>query len=579
MLSLTGTAVADGVTIGTVHRLIQDELSVPQMTLTSDNALDLEVERLQLARQGAVEQLREQQQRIANPTADEVLDMHRQMLLDPEFLEFTVSTIRTDKCNAEWALVQVQTRLLEQLNVAEDEYLRARTDDIEHVIRLLHRQLQHDDSNLEDRLPTRLQDIIVVAADPSPAELVMIKQRGASGLVTEQGSAYSHTAILARGLGLPTVLAVPNALSLLKEDELLILDGHHGALFAQPDETMQRHYQQKTAAYLQHLEKQQQLHQQACQTLDGTPIRLLANIEYVGDVEKALQAGAAGVGLLRSELLFLQEKPGFMDDEQMQYECYTRLATALHHNAHPLPLTVRTLDVGSDKPLPQPAGNIDWYLDAEPNPALGLRGIRFSLRYPRWLKIQLRALLRASRHGHIRILLPMISMRDEIINVRRLIYECTTELNAEYASEVKPDTVELGIMIETPAAALIMQDLLPLVDFIAVGSNDLVQYTLAIDRKNDNISRWYAPQHPAVVSLLYNIIATANQLEAPVSVCGELASDPEYIPLLLGMGLREFSVHPGHLLNIKQQLQSLDSGECRERINALLHNHPRPGTA
>lgn len=572
MLSLTGTAIADGVTIGQVHRLVPDELTVPQMTLTSEKARQSEIERLRRARDSAAEQLQQQQDRTDNPTALEVLGMHRQMLLDPALLDDTIATIQQENCNAEWALVQVQTRLVEQLNTAEDDYLRARTDDIEHVIRLLHSQLQDSNIDLADRLPKRLQDIIVVAADPSPAEMVLIKQRGASGLVTEHGSAYSHTAIMARGLNLPTVLAVPEALSMLKENEMLLLDGHHGALFAEPDEAMQQHYQQKAEAYQRHLEKQQALRRTACQTHDGVAVKLFANIEQSADIQATLEAGAAGVGLLRSELLFLQQPAGLIDDEQQQYECYAEMAEALQHDGKPLPLTVRTLDVGSDKPLPQTADDDGWTLDGEPNPALGLRGIRFSLRYPQWLKIQLRALLRASRHGQIRILLPMISMREELLSVRRLLQECLMELQAEERSGLTPGAVPIGAMIETPAAALALQDLLPLVDFIAIGSNDLVQYTLAIDRRNDNIARWYAPRHPAIVSLLASIITTARQNKKPVSVCGELASDPDYVPLLLGMGLREFSVHPGRLLSIKQVMSELDAAECTEQVRALLQH-------
>ncbi len=570
MLSLTGTAIADGVTIGKVHRLIQDELSVPHMTLTSETAQKQEIQRLENARQAAAQQLDQHRQRSDNPAAHEVLAMHRQMLLDPDLLASTSAVIQRENCNAEWALVQVQTHLLEQLNAAEDDYLRARSDDIEHVIRLLHEQLQSSATNLEDRLPTRLQDIIVVVADPSPAELVLIKQRGASGMVTERGSAYSHTAILARGLNLPTVLAVPEALAMLQEDELLILDGHHGALFAEPDEAMQRHYQQKTAAYQSHLENQQALAKTTCITRDGVKIRLLANIEQAADIELALEAGADGIGLLRTELLFLQHHAGLMDDEQQQYECYASMARALRRQDKALPLTVRTLDVGSDKPLPQTEADIEWPFKDEPNPALGLRGIRFSLRYPQWLKIQLRALLRASRHGRIRILLPMISMREELANVRRLLHECSMELQLETETDLSINDLELGAMIETPAAALAIHDLLPLVDFIAIGSNDLVQYTLAIDRKNDNIARWYQPRHPAVVNLLSSVISTAQQQNISVSVCGELASDPDYVPLLLGMGLREFSVHPGRLLNIKQKLCSLNAVTCTDEVKALL---------
>lgn len=570
MLSLTGTAIADGVTIGHVHRLIPDELTVPQMTLTSDEALEREVERLREAREIAAQELRDQRRDADNSAAREVLAMHRQMLLDPTLLDDTIDVIRRENCNAEWALVQVQTGLVEQLNNAEDDYLRARTDDIEHVIRLLHLQLQSSDTDLADRLPTTLENIIVVAADPSPAQMVLIKQRGASGLVTERGSAYSHTAILARGMNLPTVLAVPEALTMLREHELLVLDGHHGALFAEPDEAMQQHYRQKTSAYQDHLKKQEALRETDCRTRDGIAIRLMANIEQSADIQTTLDSGADGVGLLRTELLFLQQPAGLIDNEQQQYECYAQMADALRRHDKPLPLTVRTLDVGSDKPLPQSTENTEWQLQSEPNPALGLRGIRFSLRYPASLKIQLRALLRASRHGQIRILLPMISMREELLSVRRLLQECLLELQAEKRSGLSPGAVKIGAMIETPAAALALQDLLSLVDFIAIGSNDLVQYTLAIDRKNDNINRWYAPRHPAVVSLLASIITTARQSKMPVSVCGELASDPEYVPLLLGMGLREFSVHPGRLLNIKQTICSLDAAECTEQVKALL---------
>lgn len=570
MLSLTGTAIADGVTIGTVHRLIPDELTVQQMTLTSERALEKEVNRLKQARDNAAEQLLQQRQHTDNQAAREVLGIHRQMLLDEDLLNDTVTTIRNENCNAEWALVKVRTSLVEQLNTSEDDYLRARIDDIEHVVRLLHLQLQNSNTDLADHLPTVLENVIVVAADPSPAELVLIKQRGASGLVTERGSAYSHTAILARGMNLPAVLAVPEALAMLNENELLVLDGHHGALFAEPDEAMQAHYQHKAAAYHEHLQKQQALRQTACQTQDGVDIRLLANIEQTEDITAILDAGAAGVGLLRTELLFLQQAPGVIDNEQQQYECYTEIAKALQRNNKSLPLTIRTLDIGSDKPLPRGAGDIKWQFPQEANPALGLRGIRFSLRYPHWFKIQLRALLRASRHGQIRILLPMISMREELLNARRLLHECVMELQSEKQSDLTPNSVELGAMIETPAAALALRDILPLVDFIAIGSNDLVQYTLAIDRKNDNIARWYEPRHPAIVSLLTSIITTARQQKISVSVCGELASDPDYVPLLLGMGLREFSVHPGRILSVKQKLCSLDAASSTDEVKALL---------
>jgi phosphotransferase system enzyme I (PtsI) len=444
----------------------------------------------------------------------------------------------------------------EALDRSDDAYLALRSEDFDQIVQLLQRQLAGADGGaLLDAIPAGLEGTVVLAHSLSPAEVVLLHQRRVAGVVTEHGANWSHSAILARAYGIPTVMAVKRALRVLREGEWVILDSHYGAVLATEDDGLHSHYGEKFRQMERRRAQQVRALSVPDRTLDGQRFRLFGNAERAPEVAQCVERGAAGVGLMRTEFLFTEPT---LPDEEAQFTALREAQAALDGR----PLTVRTLDAGADK-LPEALARF-----AGPNPALGLRGIRLSLALPELFEVQLRAILRASAHGPIRILLPMLSRLDELERARQQISECTEALREE-GVVVDPDVL-IGGMIETPAAAWTAAAFAAHLDFLSIGTNDLVQYVLAVDRQDERVSHLFDPCCRAVVEMIRHIVRAAAAHQRPVQVCGEMAADPEMIPLLIGLGVREFSMPSSRLAAVKSTLIRLDAGGCRREVEDFL---------
>jgi phosphoenolpyruvate-protein phosphotransferase (PTS system enzyme I) len=424
------------------------------------------------------------------------------------------------------------------------------------VIARVQAGLARESSREERKLASRVGEILV-SDTVAPSELIPLAEHGVLGVVLSSGSQVSHSAILARSLHLPMIVAAHEALSSIQDDDLILIDGEHGEVVVHPasqDLARYRAWQRDSAQKGKRLAL---LRNADTRTRDGVPIALHANAESVEDVAQARALGATGIGLYRTEFLFLQrrELPG----EEEQFRAYRDLVLGMGG----LPVTIRTLDLGADK-----ADSSGLVLDDEENPALGVRGVRLSLRHPQLMTTQLRAILRASAYGPVRILVPMITVAEEMIGVRRMLNECARDLRSS-GHEIA-ENFELGAMIEVPAAAIALPGMIRTLDFIAIGTNDLVQYTLAVDRNNDHLANLYDPLHPAVLKRLAQTIATAQRAKRRVTLCGEMAGDRRYTALLLALGLSDFSMHPGVLLEIRETINNLDSAALRAQAKALL---------
>ncbi|GAB1423765.1 phosphoenolpyruvate--protein phosphotransferase [Thauera terpenica] len=483
------------------------------------------------------------------------VDLQLMMLADPLLIDTARNLIETRRCNAEWALVQQMEHLVEQFRQIEDPYLRERQADVVQVVeRLVKVLLGHP-----GHLPPRRRDglgTIVVAHDLSPADTIGFRDHNIAGFVTDVGGPTSHTAIVARSLKIPAVVGLHHVRDLLEADELVIVDGTRGVIIVDPDDSIVEEYRLRRSELEIERSKLNRLRDTHATTLDGETISLLANIEGPKDLPAVKAANADGIGLYRTEFLFIGRDT--LPDEEEQYEAYRTVVKALSGK----PVTIRTFDVGADKMLRGMSPR------TEPNPALGLRAVRYSLAEPQMFLIQLRALLRASAHGKLQIMIPMLAHAQEIDQCLALIEKAKVELRAE---KIKFDEgMQVGGMIEIPAAALSLGMFIRRLAFLSVGTNDLIQYTLAIDRSDEAVVHLYDPLHPAVLKLISGTIAAGARVGVPVSVCGEMAGDPDYTLLLLGMGLRSFSMHPGNILEIKQQILRADLGELAPKVQRIL---------
>jgi len=548
-LALTGHAVARGIAIGRCHLAERNELEIGEYRIGRDEVKH-EIQRYGNAVDAARNQLTELvsrvKQSVAAPAA-EIIQTHILMLEDSTIRQNTEEHIRQELCNAEWALQSQLEQVLSEFRTMDDEYIRTRGEDVTQVVRLIQNKLKGESSSKPfENIPDRLADTLVIASELTPGELAILHERGVAGIVAEHGGPQSHTAILASSLGIPTVLGVRRAQSLLREGEILVLDGGLGVVYADPDEAIRKHYQQvqrDTRRFRQSLETIRD--QPAC-SIDGVDISLQANAERGEELAQAIEQGAAGIGLYRTEFLYLRGGP---PDEETQLAEYDTAIGMLGG----APLTIRTLDLGADKST----DSLDFsQLQRSTNPALGLRAVRLCLRDTDLFKTQLRAILRASATGPVRCLIPMLTSVHEILMVRSLLREAMEELD-ERKQSYDPG-LPLGGMIEVPAAALALADLGQHLDFISVGTNDLLQYALAADRGDEQVAHLYDPQHPGVVRLLRYIFREADALQIPVTVCGEVAGDRRYTRLLLALGLREFSMYPGRLLEVKQMVRETD---------------------
>jgi phosphotransferase system enzyme I (PtsI) len=546
--TLHGIPVSRGIAIGRAYLIAPAALDVDHY-LIEPAQIEGEVERFRSAQQLVHQELDALREDLAADAPSEMgafINVHSMILNDAMLVQETIDLIRTRRYNVEWALTEQLERLSRHFDDIEDEYLRERKADIQQVVeRVLKALAGASAASLVQNVHGACDEMIVVAHDIAPADMMQFKTQTFQGFVTDLGGRTSHTAIVARSLGIPAAVGVQHASALIRQDDLIIVDGDHGIVIVDPAPIVLEEYSYRQSEKALEQRKLQRLKFSPTQTLCGTRIELCANIELPDDAKAAVDAGATGIGLFRTEFLFMNHKDKLPAEEE-QFEAYKRAVELMNG----LPVTIRTIDVGADKPLDS-MNSGDGYETAA-NPALGLRAIRWSLSEPQMFLTQLRAILRASAFGTVKILIPMLAHAQEIDQTLDLIREAKRQLDD--AGLAYDPNVQVGAMIEIPAAAIALPLFLKRLDFLSIGTNDLIQYTLAIDRADNAVAHLYDPLHPAVLHLIAFTLREAKRAGVPVSVCGEMAGDPALTRLLLGMGLTEFSMHPSQLLVVKQEI-------------------------
>lgn len=561
VMLMRGKGVARGFAIGRAIIMGAATLEVAHYRIATDD-IPQECARLDAALETVYNDLQHIIKNLPPDAPKELtplLNVHSLLVSDPMLSEQTREIIASRQYNAEWALSTQGQLLADQFSLMEDEYIRERAADVNQVIERVLRVLSGMGSSL---LPDMSPDLdinssIVVAHDISPAD--MLKLRGArfAAFVTDLGGATSHTAIVARSMNVPAVVGLGNIRSLVRDKDMLIVDGEAGIVIVNPSEPILAEYQQKQDAYIRERAELIVHKDEPAITLDGKKIKLEANIELPHEADEVMNLGADGIGLFRSEFLFMGRET--LPDEEEQYEAYSYVLKTMQGK----PVTIRTLDIGSDKTL-------DGEATVAANPALGLRAVRYCLSRPEMFQTQLRALLRASVHGKLRILIPMLSHMHELHSVKQAIEFAKNQLVEEgYAYA---DDIELGAMVEIPAIAIAIEPFLKHLDFVSIGTNDLIQYTLAIDRVDNEVSDLYDPMHPAVLRLISQTIQAGERAGKAVAVCGEMAGESHYTRLLLGLGLTEFSMHPQQLLDVKKIVRTSHTNALRSKIATAL-NH------
>ncbi len=571
--SVHGLPVARGVAIGRAVLVASSRLEVAHYFITPDQ-VEAEIGRVRAGRNAVVDELQRLLQDMPKDAPHELaalLDVHLMLLEDETLTAGVKHWIRDRLYNAEWALTTQFEIIGRQFDEMEDEYLRERKADLEQVVeRVLRRMLgsaspmvappprqkRQQDLLLDDTLDVPL---VLVAHDLSPADMLQFKQSVFAGFVTDVGGKTSHTAIVARSMDIPAVVGARSASQLIRQDDWIIIDGDAGVVIVDPSPIILAEYGFKQRQGELERERLSRLRNTPAVTMDGRRIELLANIEMPEDALAALKVGAVGVGLFRSEFLFMG-RHGRLPNEEEQYQAYRRAVEGMQG----MPVTIRTVDVGADKPLDEARHD-----DAHLNPALGLRAIRWSLADPAMFLTQLRAILRAAAHGQVHLLIPMLAHGSEIRQTLSLIDHARVQLDNQ---GLPYGPVKLGAMIEIPAAALTLKLFLKYFDFLSIGTNDLIQYTLAIDRADESVAHLYDPLHPAVLRLVADTIAECNAQGKGVSVCGEMAGDVTLTRLLLGLGLRSFSMHPSQILAVKQEVLRADTCKLQPWAQSVLES-------
>ena len=561
-ISLQGVSVSRGIAIGQVHIIQHDQLDVREYSIRNSQ-LTHELSRFNDAIANARQQLRAIRDHIPTSTSVDIaafIDTHLLMLEDNALTEEPKRIIKERLCNAEWALKLQRDALVNVFDEMEDAYLSTRRDDVNHVVNRILRILLNEKPLLHEVPDDHLKNKIIIADDLMPADTVLMQHYGIAAFATEFGGPTSHTAILARSLGIPAIIGLHNAHRFIKNNDFAIIDGASGTVLINPDKKVQLFYEKKQKEVKRYYSSLSKLKNAPTKSTDNVPVELMANIELPKDFETVRNVGAKGVGLYRTEFLYMNRDAP--PDEEEHFETYMAVLKALRG----LPLTIRTLDLGADK---QVDGAGKQTGPVKSNPALGLRAIRLCLKEPELFKPQLRAILRASAFGPVRIMIPMLTNTQEMQQVLQTIEELKTSLDAE---DIDYDSnIEVGGMIEVPAAAICADIFAKKLDFLSIGTNDLIQYTMAIDRVNDEVNYLYDPLHPAVLRLIQTTIEAGRKANIPVAMCGEMAGEIEHTKLLLGLGLREFSVHPASLLEVKKIISETDISELENLTKKILN--------
>jgi len=543
--SIHGIGVSSGIAIGHAHLVSNALLEVVHYQLPAQ-LIGNEVARFSdaiLTVKKDLETIRSTLSKNAPAELGAFINTHLMMLADKSLSEVPKTIIRKEHCNAEWAIKQQMDDIVDQFEAIEDEYLRERKHDVVQVVERVIKVLLGHPSQAPNQTKEKQQQesaIILVAHDISPADAIQFKQHHFAAFITDVGGVTSHTAILARSLNIPSIVALQRARDLINDGELIIVDGSLGVVIVNPSKDILAEYELRQNQWALEQQKLKRIKSTKAITIDGTTIDLYANIEVPEDVDAVKASGATGIGLYRTEFLFMNKRE--MPGEEEQFQAYKKVAEAMHG----LPVTIRTLDLGADKQM-----NPDSVSDCA-NPALGLRAVRLCLSEPQIFHTQLRALLRASHYGNIKILIPMLSTLSELRQTKLLLERAKLSLKKQ--NILFNENIALGGMIEVPAAAINAEAFAKELDFLSIGTNDLIQYTLAIDRTDDAVAHLYNPLHPSVLKLISITIKAGAKLGKSVAVCGEMAGDAKLTKLLIGMGLRQLSMHPSNVLSVKQQV-------------------------
>lgn len=560
--SIHGVGVSSGIAIGKAHLVSNALLEVVHYQLP-ENLIEDEITRFSdaiVTVKHDLEVIRGQLPKNSPAELASFISTHLVMLADKSLSEVPKDIIRNEQCNAEWAIKQQMDDIVEQFDAISDDYLRERKHDVIQVVERVIKVLLGHPSQAPNQSNSKQQEnaTILVAHDISPADAIQFKQHQFAAFITDVGGVTSHTAILARSLNIPSIVALQRARDLIDDGEWIIVDGGQGVVIVNPSKEILAEYELRQEQWQLEQQKLKRIKTTKSVTMDGTQVELYANIEVPEDVSSVKASSATGIGLYRTEFLFMNRRE--MPDEEEQFLAYKKVVEAMPGS----PVTIRTLDLGADKQM-----NPDIVSECA-NPALGLRAVRLCLAEPQIFNTQMRALLRASHYGNIKILIPMLSTLSELRQTKLLLERAKLSLRKQNVPF--NENIELGGMIEVPAAAINANAFARELDFLSIGTNDLIQYTLAIDRTDDAVAHLYNPLHPAVLRLVANTLEAGAKLGKPVSICGEMAGDAKLTKLLLGMGLRQFSMHPSNVLGVKQQVLQSNTGKLTLAANKVLRN-------